>query len=545
LPAAEKALLQRAAVIGPEVPVPVLQALVQDPPEDLYRRLRALQAAELLYETRARPSPTYTFKHALVQDAAYQSLLPSTRQQDHQHIAQILGQQFPDLVATQPELLARHYTEAGLYRQAVAYWQRAGEAAIQRCAHIEASAHLTTGIELVTTLPATPERHQQELVLYLALGSALIMSKGYGALEVERVYTQARALAQQIGDSQQLFWALRGLRAFYLVHGQLQAAHELAEQLLRVAEGEQDTALLVTAHSGLGHSYFYRGEFAAAYTQLQQGYAFHRPEQDRSLAFLYGISHGAASLAYAAMARWMLGFPQQALRHSRAAMTVAQESRYPANLALPRAHATWLYHFRREAPKVQTQAEALLALAHEQGFPFWGALATILHGWALMAHGQHTVGVTQMQQGLAAYHATGAAMGQTYLRGLLVEGYGNVGQVDTGLRLVAEILAEVERTGERMWEAELYRLKGTLLLRQDTPDAPQAETCFQTALALARQQQAKSLELRAALSLSRLWQQHDQRAEAHELLTEAYAWFTEGFDTADLQEAKALLKELA
>jgi predicted ATPase/DNA-binding winged helix-turn-helix (wHTH) protein/class 3 adenylate cyclase len=545
LPAAEKALLQLAAVIGPEVPVPVLQALVHDPPEELYRRLRALQAAELLYETRTRPSPTYTFKHALVQDAAYQSLLPSTRQQNHQQIAQLLEQQFPDMAATQPELLARHYTEAGLYRQAVAYWQRAGEAAIQRCAHVEARAHLTTGLELVTTLPSTPERHQQELALHLALGSALMVSKGFGALEVGRVYTQARALAQQVGDTRQLFWALRGLRAFSVVHGQLEAAHALAEQLLRVAEGEQDTALLVTAHSGLGPSYVYRGEFAAAYTHAQQAHALYTPEQDRSLAFLYGISHGAASLAYAAMARWMLGFPQQALLHSHAAVTLAQESRYPVNLALPRAHAAWLYQFRREAPKVQAQAEALLALAHEQGFPFWGAMATILHGWALMAQGQNATGVAQMQQGLAAYQATGAAMAQTYLRALLVEGYGNGGQVDTGLRLLAEILAEGERTGERMWEAELHRLKGTLLLRQDTPDEPQAETCFQAALAIARRQQAKSLELRAAISLSRLWQQQGKRTEAHALLAPLYDWFTEGFDTADLQEAKALLAALA
>ena len=194
---------------------------------------------------------------------------------------------------------------------------------------------------------------------------------------------------------------------------------------------------------------------------------------------------------------------------------------------------------------MQAQAEALLTLAHEQGFPFWGAMATILHGWTLMAQGQEAVGVTQMHQGLAAYQATGAAMGQTYLRALLVEGYGNVGQVDTGLRLLAEILAEVESTGERMWEAEIHRLQGTRLLRQDTADEPQVEACFQTALAIAYQQQARSLELRAAVSLSRLWQQQGRRAEAYELLAPVYNWFTEGFDTADLQEAKVLLAALS
>jgi DNA-binding winged helix-turn-helix (wHTH) protein/class 3 adenylate cyclase/predicted ATPase len=583
LPAVEKSLLQLAAVIGPAVPVPLLQALVNEDPEELQRRLRALQAAELLYETDAISSPTYTFKHALVQDAAYQSLLPRIRQQIHQQIAQVLEQQFPDTVARQPELLAQHYTEAALYRQAVAYWQRAGEVALQRSAHVEASAHLTTGLKLVTTLLPTPERHQQELALHLALGAALRVSKGFGAPEVERAYTRACDLAQRVGDTPQSFWALNGLRTFYLVHGQLQTSHVQSEQLLRMAESQQDALLLVTAHSSLGHSHFYRGELPAAHMHEQQAHALHTPEQDRSLALLHGVSPGASSLAYAAMVRWLLGFPQQGLLHSRA-VTLAQEIRYPPSLALPLAHAAWFCQFRREAPAVQAQAEALLPLATGQEFPFWRAMATILRGWALMAQGQGAVGIAEMQQGLAAYQATGAAMGQTYLRALLVEGCRHVGQVDTGLRLLAEILATVEKTGERVWEAELYRLKGELLLhaeygRSQSPSPPlcgrklrcagavapsesasfppptqsrrvrraalQAESCFQQALAIARRQQAKSLELRATMSLARLWQQQGKRAAAHQLLVEVYGWFTEGFGTADLQEARALLVALS
>jgi predicted ATPase len=283
------------------------------------------------------------------------------------------------------------------------------------------------------------------------------------------------------------------------------------------------------------------------------------------------------------MVRWLLGFPQQGLLHSRA-VTLAQEIRYPPSLALPLAHAAWFCQFRREAPAVQAQAEALLPLATGQEFPFWRAMATILRGWALMAQGQGAVGIAEMQQGLAAYQATGAAMGQTYLRALLVEGCRHVGQVDTGLRLLAEILATVEKTGERVWEAELYRLKGELLLhaeygRSQSPSPPlcgrklrcagavapsesasfppptqsrrvrraalQAESCFQQALAIARRQQAKSLELRATMSLARLWQQQGKRAAAHQLLVEVYGWFTEGFGTADLQEARALLVALS
>jgi predicted ATPase len=404
---------------------------------------------------------------------------------------------------------------------------------------------LTTGLELVTTLPQTPERHQHELALHLALGAALTVSKGFGAPEVEHAYTRACDLAQRVGDTPQFFWALRGLRTFYLVHGNLQTSHAQSEQLLRMAEIQQDAALLVTAHNGLGHSYFYRGELTAAYKHFTQAHALHTTEQDRSRALLYGVNLGASALAYAAMVRWLLGFPQQGLLQSRTAVTLAQEMRYPPSLALPLAHAAWFYQFRREPLGVQAQAEALLALAHEQGFPFWEAMATLLRGWALMAQGQSAVGIAEMQQGLTAYQATGAAMGQTYLRALLVEGYGNVGQVDAGLTLLAEILAVVESTGERMWEAELYRLKGILLLRQGPPGEPQGETCFQSALAIARRQEAKSLELRAAVNLSRFWRQQGKRTEAHALLAPIYGWFAEGFDTADLQEAKALLEALS
>jgi predicted ATPase len=540
-----KGLAQLGATLGREFAYELLQAVSPWDEETLHRGLRLLVAAEFLYQRGLPPQATYTFKHALIQDAAYQSLLRSTRQQYHQRTAQVLEGRFPDVCETQPELLAHHYTEARLHQQAVAYWHRAGEVAIQRCAHVEASAHLTTGLALVTTLPPTSERHQQELALHLALGSALMVSKGFGALEVERAYTRARGLAQQVGDARQLLWALRGLRSFYLVHGQLQAAHELAEQLLRVAESQQDAALLMTAHSGLGPSYFYRGELAAVYTHSQQGYTLYTPERDRALAFLHGVNPGAASLAYAAMARWVLGFSQQALQHSRDAVILAEETRYPASLALPRAHAAWLYQFRHEALGVQAQAEALLTLAHEQGFPLWGAMARILRGWALMAQGQGAVGIAQMQQGLVDYHATGAAMGQTYLRALLVEGYGNIGQVDAGLRLLAESLAVVESTGERVWEAELHRLKGELLLALPAEKDAEAEACFRQALDIAHHQQAKALELRAAMSLSRLWHQQGKRSEARELLAPIYGWFTEGFDTADLQEARALLDELS
>jgi class 3 adenylate cyclase/predicted ATPase len=540
-----KVIAQLGATIGRQFSYELLQAVSGVEAGILQRELGRLLEAEVLYQRGLLPNATYLFKHALIQDTAYQSLLKSTRQQYHQRIAQVLETRFPEIGETQPELLAHHYTEAGLHQQAVAYWHRAGEVAIQRSAYVEARAHLTTGLALVATLPSTLERHQQELTLHLALGSALMESKGYGAPEVEREYTRARELAQQVGDTRQLFWALRGLRMFYLVHGKLQTAHELAEQLLQVAECSQDPALLALAHNGLGISYFYRGELAAAYTHATQGHALYTPEQDRSLAFLCGVSPGAGSLAYAAMARWVLGFPQQALMQSRDAVTLAQELQYPAMLALPLAHAAWLHQFRREWPLTQERAEEVIALATEQGFPFWVAMASVLRGWALTAQGQDEAGIAQMHQGLAAYRATGAEMGQTYLRTLLVEGYGKVGQIEAGLTVLAEALAVVKQGGEHLYEAELYRLKGELLLQRSSDNHTEAETGFHHAIAIAQNQQAKSWELRAITSLARLWQQQGKRQEAHDLLAPVYHWFTEGFDTADLKDAKALLEELA
>ena len=539
-----KAVAQYAAVIGRQFSYDLLHAFSQVDEATLQRELGRLVETELVYQRGLPPQAHYFFKHALIQDTAYQSLLKSTRQQYHQRIAQVLETRFPEIGETQPELLAHHYTEAGLHQQAVAYWHRAGEVAIQRSAYVEARAHLTTGLALVTSLPSTLERHQQELTLHLALGSALMESKGYGAPEVEREYTRARERAQQVGDTRQLFWALRGLRIFYLVHGKLQTAHELAEQLLQVAECAQDPALLALAHNGLGISYFYRGELAAAYTHATQGHALYTPEQDRSLAFLCGVSPGAGSLAYAAMARWGLGFPQQALMQSRDAVTLAQEIQYPAMLALPVAHAAWLHQFRREWPLTQERAEEVIALATEQGFPFWVAMASVLRGWALTAQGQEEAGIAQMHQGLAAYRATGAEMGQTYLRALLVEGYGKVGQIEAGLTVLAEALAVVKQGGEHLYEAELYRLKGELFLQRSSANHAEAEACFHHAIVIAQNQQAKSWELRAITSLARLWQQQGKRQEAYDLLAPVYGWFTEGFDTADLQDAKALLNEL-
>jgi predicted ATPase len=543
--AAVKAMAQLGATLGREFSYELLRAVAPWDEETLRQGLQQLVAAEFLYQQGLPPQATYLFKHALIQDAAYQSLLRSTRQQYHRHIAQVLEARFLELCETQPEWLAHHYTEAGLGGQAIPYWQRAGQRAIERSAHVEAISHLTKGLEVLKTLPDTPERTQHELTLHTALGVPLRATKGLAAPEVGQVYARARELCQQVEETPQLFPVLRGLWEFYELQGELQTAHELGEQLLTLAQRVRELELLLVAHNVLGDTLVWLGEFAGARAHLEQGITLYTPQQHRSHAFLYGYDSGVHGLSFGAWALWYLGYPDQALRRIHDALTLAQELSHPFSLAFALAFAAWLHQLRREGQATQEGAAAAMALSTDQGFPFWGAWGTILRGWALAEQGQSTEGIAQMRQGIAAWRATGAELQRPYYLALLAEAYGRAGQAAEGLRVLAEALTAVHNTGERQHEAELYRLKGELRLQQDVPDAHEAERCLRQAVDVACRQQAKSLELRAAVSLARLWQQQGKRAEAHELLAPIYGWFTEGFDTADLQEAKALLDALA
>jgi TOMM system kinase/cyclase fusion protein len=539
-----KGVAQLVATLGREFAYTLLQAVSPWDEATLQQGLHQLVAAEFLYQQGLPPQATYRFKHALIQDAAYQSLLKSTRQQYHQHIAQVLEARFLEVCETQPELLAHHYTEARLGKQAIPYWQRAGKRAIERSAHVEAISHFTTGLNVLKTLPDTPERTQHELTLYTAIGVPLRATKGLGAPEVGQVYARARELCQQVEETPQLVPVLRGLWEFYELQGALPTARELGEQLLTLAQRVHEVEFLLVAHNVLGDTLLWLGEFAGARAHLEQGMALYNLQQHRSHAFLYGYDSGVHCLSFEAVALWHLGCPEQALRRIHDALTLAQELSHPFSLALALDFADWLYQLRREGQAVQERTAALIALATDQGFPFWGACGTILQGWALAEQGQSTEGIAQMCQGLAAYRATGAELQRPYYLALLAEVYGKAGQADEGLRVLAEALTAVHTGGERQHKAELYRLKGELLLQQDVPDEQEAESCFRQAVDVARQQQAKSFELRAAMSLSRLWQQQGKRAEAHALLVPIYDWFTEGFDTVDFQEAKALLEEL-
>jgi predicted ATPase len=538
-----KVIAQLGATIGRRFSYALLQAVAQLNDRTLQEELHRLVEAELLYQRGVPPQATYTFKHALIQEAAYESLLKSTRQLYHQHTAQVLVEQLPDLVETQPELLAQHYTEAGRAEEAVEYWQRAGERSSVRSAYVEAVAHCTKGLEVLKTLPDTPARAQRELNLLLPLAGALQASKSFAALEAGDAYARARELCRHVEDTPQLYETLLGLQGFYLNRGEFQVTRELGEQALSLAQRLHDPVRLIRAHADLGRTLYWLGELVPARAHLEQALTLPGSQPDHALPFS-GQDTRMGALAHAAFTLWRLGYPAQALARGHEMLSLAQGLSHAFSLVRALNYAAYLHQLRREARASQERAEAALALLTEQEFGHWVPIVTFLHGWALAAQGQHEAGMAQMHQGLAARQAIGSVGALSEYLTYLAEAYGGIGQAEEGLRLLAEALTWVETAGHRYHAAEVYRVKGELLLQQAVPDAPQAEACFQQALAIARRQQDRSWELRAAMSLARLWQQQGKQAEARELLAPIYGWFTEGFDTADLQDAKTLLEAL-
>ena len=347
-----------------------------------------------------------------------------------------------------------------------------------------------------------------------------------------------------MGETPELVPVLYGLWLFYLVRSQLHTARELGETLLRLAQRTDDPALAVIAHQALGATWLWLGAFPAARQHNEEGIARYTPDQRRALVFRIGQDLGVACRANAARTLWLLGYPAQALARLQEALTLAHELSHPFSLAWARCLTAMVSQGCRDVPAVHEQAEAAVALATEQGFPQWAAMGTSLRGWALAMQGQGEAGMAQVRQGVAAWRTTGATLHVPFWCTVLAEVADHLGHTAEGLQALAEAYTLVEQHDERYWEAEVCRLRGVLLLRQpETPQA-EAEAWLQRALDVARRQEAKSLELRAAMSLSRLWQQQGKRAEAYDLLLPIYGWFTEGFDTADLQDAKTLLEEL-
>src|SRR5713101_1589474 len=477
LSAEEKDLLQTLAVIGKEFAFSLLKHVATTLEEQLRGLLSHLQTEEFIYEQPAFPEPEYTFKHALTQEVAYSSLLIERRRALHERTAQGIEEVFGNRLEDYYSELVHHYSHRGNTEKAIQYLQMAGQQAVQHSAYTEAISHLTVAIELLATLPDTPARARQELALQIALGTPLVITKGYGVPEVAKVYTRVRELYQQVENPSQFLSVFFALWRFYFVRGAYQTAHELAEQFTHQAQGIQDPALLLPAQLVPGLTLFRLGEFASARTHLEQGIALYDPEKhriDRAGAFVYGQDPGLMCLSYAAWILWHLGYPDQALKRGQQALSLAHELAHPFSLAFALQFIASVHRFRREGRAVQERAEAVIALAREQGFPYWVAGGTFVLGLALVEQGQKEDGIAQIRQGIDAWKAMGIErMGQPSI--LLAEAYGEVGQAEAGLSLLAQALAEVQESGEQWWKAELYRIKGQLTLQQSRASLGQVQ----------------------------------------------------------------------
>jgi class 3 adenylate cyclase/predicted ATPase len=462
-----KDVAQLGAVLGREFSYELLNAVA--PPhtiDQIPHALAQLVGADILRQEGSGPRAHYVFKHALLQDTAYHTLLKSKRQRLHQRVAQVLGEQFSEIQETQPELVARHYTDAGLVAEALPYWLQAGRRALARSANLEAIAHLTQGISLTALLPDDALRVRQELACLTMLGPALIATRGWAAPEAGHVYTRARELSGKLGETPEAFSVLCGLWGFYLVRAEHSIARELAEQALHLARTLEDQALLVQSHWMFGCSLYFLGDVRLSREQLERGISLYDPQRHGSLAFLYGHDPGMSCRSVSAWGLWLHGFPMQALARATEAVSVAEQLSHPFSIA----YAIWwlgcLQSVRGETQTAGERAKAVVALSNEQEFPYWEAVGKILHGWALVLQGQKEEGIDQLDHGIAAYQATGAVLAMPLFYTWLAEAYGRMEQPEAGLTIVNEALTLVRHTNERVFEAELYRLKGMLTFQR-------------------------------------------------------------------------------
>jgi len=540
----EKAVLQAASVVGTDVPLVVLQAIADMPHDQLRRHLAQLQSSEFLYETNLFPELEYTFKHALTHEVAYGSILADRRRTLHARIVEAIERLYADRLSEQIERLAHHALRSEVSPKAVAYLHEAGTKALMRSANTEAVTYFTQGLDLAGRLPPTPEQARQELRLLLALGPAFQLVKGFGSADVERTYSRARHLGEKVGEPAELFQALWGLWLHTTAgRGRYREGRLIAEELVALAERLGDRVLLLEAHHAMAPSTLWLGEPETARRHCEQGMALYDRDQHRSLAFLYGgHDPGVCCRMHSSLA--LLGYPAASLERGRTGRALAQDLAHPGTIANALPFASIVYQLVGDIASLRDVADAMTALSTEHGLAQWLAFGRILDGWIQAEQGRGEPAIDQLRRGIGEYRALGNDLWVPCFLSLLASAHLKQGAVVDGLAAVADALATGDATGSRLWDAEFRRLEGELLLARDPAAGPEAERAFHQAIELARRHRTKSWELRATTSLGRLWQRQNKRAEAARQLTEIYSWFTEGFDTADLREARVLLAEL-
>jgi len=544
-PSEHKQLLQTLAVLGRESTFRLIREIVSFEATQLERMLSALQASEFIYEQPATVGVEYVFKHALTQEVAYNSLLIEHRKQLHECAGQALELMFAQQLDDHLGQLAHHYGHSDNVSKAIEYLRRAGQQKMQRSAYADAINDLIAAIDLLRKLPDSPERIQRELPLQLTLGQAFIVQKGWAAQEVELAFTRALEVCERLGNPPEVFFALYGLYSMYHVRGLFEAARQRAQQLLRRAQSTDDQTLLVLGHYAMGHTSLHTGELLLARKHQDIVLSLYDQERDRHLAFSIGGDARVSCLSYAGWTLWHLGYPDQAVERCKEAVASAQSLSHLNSLVLAEFFFTIVRVLRREPSIVQESAERLIAFSAEHGFGAWLVFGPTCRGWAMAQQSRGKEGIEQMRQALAVTHAAGADIGRSHTLCWLAEGYREDGRLGEALDTVKEALAAADAQEERYYEPEIHRLKGELLLMQNNSNAGEAQRCFQRAIEIARKQSGKSLELRATTSLARLLERQGKRDEARAMLAEIYNWFTEGFDTADLKDAQALLDELA
>jgi class 3 adenylate cyclase/predicted ATPase len=539
-----KEVAQTAAAIGREFSYQLLSEVSTATDEGLEDALAQLAEAELVFRRGKPPQATYTFKHALVRDAAYESLLKSKRQELHGLIAETLEHSFPERAEVEPELLAYHLTEAGLAEPAIAYWRKAGLRAMERSANIEAVAHLMKGLDLFSALPDSSARPRDELSLQAPLGSALTSAKGYSSPETGKALMRARDLCREVGETAQTFEVLYGVWNLNFVAGHIREAYDIAEECLNLLQPNGERTRLIAAHSAMGQNLIPLGRLKDGQDHMEQSISLYDPAKDRSLCFVYGEDPALACLNWLPWVLWFRGFPEQAEIRSHEALAKCQELSHPLTTGFAYALVAMFRYFRREPTHAREIAKEAIEFCREHDVPVYPAFATMVRGWVLAKDGRPEAGVADMHDGYEEWTGTGTGLMLPIIYAMLAQGYGAWNKIEESLNFLDKAFDRMRTTGECVWEPELHRLKGMLLLSQSAKNGIEAEARFRKAIEVAREQNAKSFELRAATNLARLWQGQDMMNEARHLLSPIYEWFTEGLDTPDLVEAKKLLNAL-
>jgi predicted ATPase len=546
-PGPGKEVAQIGAALGREFSYEVISKVADWLPEQrLQEALKSLVQSELLYSRGTPPDAVYLFKHTLLQNATHETLLRSRRRELHARIATVLEEHFPEVADQHPALLALHYTEAGTIEQAVIYWGKAGRQSAASSAMIEAESQLRRGLRLISDLPDSRERKQQELDLQVTLASALRESKGHVHPEVAAVLDRARELIVETGATDTIlhFSVLYGLWVARYLGGEPVAALDQGKEFLSLAQSRTHSGLLLVGHRLVGSSLLFTGDYPGALTHLDCATALYQPEEHRELAFRFGADIGVTALCVRAWALWHRGYPDRARKALDEGLRYARQSAHRHTLAYALIYKGLTATSARWVAETELAANELVTLSREHGFALFLGYGLLLQGAALTLGGQGEAAVKRIHHATATMQATGVSRSDPMVLGFVAEALALAGAIADGLRTIAAASAAGEASGAHWADAELQRLRGDLLGRLPFTDWAEVERCYRAALTVAREQGSRGFELRAAVDLARLLRAQQRQTEARELVADVYSWFTEGFETSDLKNAKALLNEL-